>query len=332
MMFRAAIALVALAMPAFAQHGGTHAGSFGNRGFSRAGGFSSHPSFSHPVFSQSPSFARPAQPARYPTSYGRSPGTGFRGTGQPNYLNRRAPYNGSSSLRTPYNGNRYNGNRFVAGSPTPGRSPIDPRRAGLSRGRDRDQDRDRDRFDARRRQFQGWYGNTYPNWPGYGNGYPFLIDPNSYNLGLYDWGDSDNSESDSSQPGSYEPGSYEPDQAPGSSVPGSYEPGSYVSDQSGPAPLYPPPYPGEGYGPPSPQLAAAAPSAPSASAQPLTVIFKSGRAPIEVENYLMTAKVLTDLDSEHYEQIPLDQIDLAATRRFNSFAGVEFQVPAASRN
>jgi hypothetical protein len=62
------------------------------------------------------------------------------------------------------------------------------------------------------------------------------------------------------------------------------------------------------------------------------VIFKSGRAPIEVENYLMTAKVLTDLDSEHYEQIPLDQIDLAATRRFNSFAGVEFQVPAASRN
>jgi len=42
----------------------------------------------------------------------------------------------------------------------------------------------------------------------------------------------------------------------------------------------------------------------------------------------MTAKVLTDLDSEHYEQIPLDQIDLAATQRFNSFAGVNFQVPS----
>ena len=66
--------------------------------------------------------------------------------------------------------------------------------------------------------------------------------------------------------------------------------------------------------------------------QSLTVIFKSGRAPIEVENYLMTAKVLTDLDSEHYEQIPLDQIDLAATQNFNKAAGVEFQVPGASRN
>jgi hypothetical protein len=318
MMFRAAIALVALALPAFAQHGGAHAGSFGNRGFSRAGGFSSHPSFSHPVFSQSPSFARPAQPAQYPTSYGRSPGTGFRAIGPPNHSGLRIPYNGSSSLRTPYNGNRYNTNRFVAARTSPGRSPYDPRRAGLSRGRDRDQDRDRDRFNARRRQFQNWYVSTYPNWPGY----PYLIDPNFYNLGLYDWGDSDNSAYDSSQPGSYEP-----DQAPGSSVSGSYE-----SDQNGPAPLYPPPYPGEGYGPPSPQLAAAAPSAPSASAQPLTVIFKSGRAPIEVRNYLMTAKILTDLDSEHYEQIPLDQIDLAATKRFNSFAGVEFQVPGPSRD
>jgi hypothetical protein len=46
----------------------------------------------------------------------------------------------------------------------------------------------------------------------------------------------------------------------------------------------------------------------------------------------MTAKVLTDLDSEHFEQIPLDQIDLAATRRFNTFAGVDFQIPAPSRN
>jgi hypothetical protein len=62
------------------------------------------------------------------------------------------------------------------------------------------------------------------------------------------------------------------------------------------------------------------------------VIFKSGRAPIEVRNYLMTAKVLTDLDSEHYEQIPLDQIDLAATQNFNRAAGVDFQVPAASRD
>jgi hypothetical protein len=320
MMFRAAIALVVLALPAFAQHGGTRAGSFGNRGFSRAAGSSSRPAFSHPVFSESPSFARPAPPARYGSRYGSLPGAGFRGTGQPNYLNRRTPYNGSSSLRTPYsgtpyNGNCYNGNRFVAGRPAPSRSLYDPRRAGPSRGRDWD----RDRFDTRRRQFQNWYVSTYPNWPGY----PYLIDPNFYNLGLYDWGDSDNSapgsyESVSSQPGSYEPGSYES--------------GNYESDQSGPAPVYPPPYPDQGYYASNRQLAAAAPSASSAPEQSLTVIFKSGRAPIEVQNYLMTAKVLTDLDSEHYEQIPLDQIDLAATQNFNRAAGVDFQIPAASRD
>ena len=229
----------------------------------------------------------------------------------------RIPYNGSSSLRTPYNGNRYNGSRFVAGRPTPDRSPYDQGRAGLSRGRDRD------RFDARRRQFQSWYVLNYPAWPGYGygSGYPYLLDPNYYNLGLYDWGDSDNS-----APGNDQSNSTQPD---------SYMPGSYAPDQSGPAPPYPPPYPNqgppysnEGYAAPSPRPAYAATSAPSAPAQPLTVIFKSSRDPIEVENYLMTAKVLTDLDSEHYEQIPLDQIDLAATRRFNSFAGVNFQVPS----
>ena len=314
MMFRAVIALIALALPAFAQHGGAHAGSFGNRGFSRAGGTSSHPAFSHPGFSGSPSFARPAQPARYPTSrgprYGSSTGVGSRAFGPPNH----------SSLRTPYNGSRYSGNRFP-----PGRSSYDPMRAGPTRGRDRD------RFDARRRQFQGWYVNTYPNWSGYGAGYPyprypFLPDPNLYNLGLYNWGDSDNSASGNYESDNSAPGGYAPDQAPA----------SYAPDQNGPAPLSPPSYPSErprySDAAPSGRPAYAAPSAPSLPTQPLTVIFKSGRAPIEVENYLMTAKVLTDLDSDHYEQIPLDQIDLAATRRFNTFAGVEFQVPAASRN
>jgi hypothetical protein len=48
---------------------------------------------------------------------------------------------------------------------------------------------------------------------------------------------------------------------------------------------------------------------------------------MEIQNYMMTAKILTDLDSEHYEQIPLDEINLAATQNFNKVAGVDFQVP-----
>ena len=180
----------------------------------------------------------------------------------------------------------------------------------MSRGFDRDRggNPDRDRFDRRRRQFQNWVVNSYTYWPGY----PYLFGPNAYNLGLDNWDDSDDTASDTSQPG------------------------SYASDQNGPAPLYPPPYPdqrpsypGEGYAAPGAQ---ASPAAPAISGMPLTLIFKNGRAPISVRNYMMTSRVLTDLDSQHYEQIPLDQIDLAATERFNTFAGVDFQVPGPSRN
>jgi hypothetical protein len=322
MMFRAAVAFLALALPAFAQHGGSHAGSSGSRGFSGNAGFSSHPAFSQPAFSrpafsQSPNFARPAQPARYGPSYGPQyrpmPNAGYPAASPAGI---RSPYTGNRYIGSRYNGSTYNGNRQSAA-----RAPYNSSAAGLSRGPDTNHDRDR--FDARRRQFQNWYANTYPYW----SGYPYLLNPNLYNLGLYDWSDSDDSapanyESDSSQPGGYVPGSYESDQAPES-----YLSDSYLSDQNGPALDYPP-YPNQAYAAPN-QIASAAPPSP---AQPLTVIFKSGRSPIEIQNYMMTAKVLTDLDSEHYEQIPLNEINLAATQNFNKVAGVDFQVPIASRD
>jgi hypothetical protein len=79
--------------------------------------------------------------------------------------------------------------------------------------------------------------------------------------------------------------------------------------------------------------AGAAPAfAPSLPELPLTVIFKGGRSPAKIQNYMMTARMLIDLDSQHYEQIPLDQIDAAATERVNSAAGVVFQIPGASRD
>jgi hypothetical protein len=306
MMFRAAVAVLALALPAVAQHGGSHAGSSGSRGFSGNAGFSSHPAFSQPAFSQpafsrpafsrSPNFVRPAQPARYGPSYGPQyrpmPGVGYRAIGPQNYSTLRSPYTGT------YSGNRYGGTRLAAGRPS-----YTPAAAGLSRGSDRD------RFDARRRQFRDWYVNSYPYW----SGYPYLLNPNFYNLGLYDWSDPDNSDSASYEPDGSQPGSYLTDQ-------------SY--DQSGSVPDYPP-YPNQGYAAPN-QIVPAAPDAPS-PAQPLTVFFKSGRDPMKIQNYLITTKVLTDLDSEHYEQIPLDEINLAATQNFNRVAGVDFQVPLSVR-
>jgi hypothetical protein len=296
MMFRAAVALLALALPAFAQHGGAHAGSSGSRGFSGNAGFSSHPSFSQPSFSrpsfsQSPNFARPAQPARYGTSYGSqyrySSGAGYRDAGPAGI---RSHYTANRYTGT-YSGNRYTENRLAAGRPS-----YSPAATALSRSSDRD------RFDARRRQFHNWYVNTYPNLLGY----PYLLNPNFYNLGLYDWSDSDNSVTDDSVSDQNALAPY-PDQ------------GSQYPDPS-------PAYPDERDTAPN-QIAEAAPGAP-APAQPLTVFFKTGRDPMKIQNYLITAKVLTDLDSEHYEQIPLDEINLAATQNFNKVAGVEFQIPS----
>ena len=156
MMFRATIVFLALAVPAFAQRGSAHAGSIGGRGFSGPAGFSSHPAFSRPSFSQSPGFARSAPASRYGSF------AGYRTYAQP-------------GLRSPYYGNR-----FAARRPS-----YDPRGIGVSRSFDRDRGRnpDRDRFDRRRREFQNWVVNTYAYWPGY----PYLYDPNAYNLALYDW-------------------------------------------------------------------------------------------------------------------------------------------------
>jgi hypothetical protein len=192
----------------------------------------------------------------------------------------------------------------------------------LSAGRSHGGDRDGDRFDHRRRDFQNWRITSYPYWAGY----PYLYDPNAYNLGLYDWNDSDDSGSGDATPGMSGTENDESAQSPGNNA----------SDETGQAPFYPPAYPsarppysGEATAEPQRQIV---PGPSSGLEQPLTVIFRGGRAPIKVQNYMMTATVLTDLDREHYEQIPLDEIDVSATAQVNKTAGLDFQVPAAARN
>ena len=201
-----------------------------------------------------------------------------------------------SNLRIPYNRNP-----FLAGRPPSyamGRQPASAQNRTLHRGGSSNGDL----FARRRRSFNNWYVSNYPTWPGYAG--PYLIDP-----GFYDWDDSDNSADNS----------------------------GYLQSDATPDDLAP--YPDDGYGPPGEippasaqdqQRAFAGPA--SASGQALTVIFKSGRDPVKMQNYMMTAKVLTDLDSRHYEQIPIDQIDVVATQWANSAVGVRFEIPSASRN
>lgn len=62
-----------------------------------------------------------------------------------------------------------------------------------------------------------------------------------------------------------------------------------------------------------------------------TLVYKNGRPSEQIHNYLLTAKTLYVLDSSRRREIPLDEVDLAATQKVNQEAGVDFQVPTAAR-
>jgi hypothetical protein len=71
------------------------------------------------------------------------------------------------------------------------------------------------------------------------------------------------------------------------------------------------------------------PSRPSSaleSEQAVTLVFKDGRPPEQIHNYVLTRTTIYVRD-QHHRDIPLDQLDLAATQRLNHDAGVDFQLP-----
>jgi hypothetical protein len=63
-------------------------------------------------------------------------------------------------------------------------------------------------------------------------------------------------------------------------------------------------------------------------AQPATtLIFKDGRPPAQVHNYVLTGSTLYDLDGELRKEIPLALLDVPATIEANRAAGVDFALP-----
>jgi hypothetical protein len=143
-----------------------------------------------------------------------------------------------------------------------------------------------------------------------------VIDP-----GLYDWGDS----GDSSQ----NPASYS--NAPYSDSSGSAEPDYGADSGDPPENYYTQAPPASAMMPRQPVSASAAPVLPSPQ-EPLLVIFKDRRAPAKIQNYILSSTSLTNLDRDHHQQIPLDQIDIAATQQANRAHGLEFQIPGTSRD
>jgi hypothetical protein len=78
-------------------------------------------------------------------------------------------------------------------------------------------------------------------------------------------------------------------------------------------------------------------SGPSASARPapeseeaVTLVFKDGRVPEQIHNYMLSRTTLSVLD-KHHQEIPVDELDLAATAKVNRDAGVDFHLPGDSK-
>ncbi len=190
--------------------------------------------------------------------------------------------------------------------------------------------------DHDRRRGYGWSG--VPLWTGWG--YPFIP-----NYPLF-YGD-DFADSDSQQPGYSDQQGYSDQAGYGAGQPNPNYPGGYGPDYSAQPPS-PSPYDSAGPSPagapyqPSPQLprearapyrsSAAAPLSESTTVpeSPLTLVFRDGRPPEKIHNYLLTATTLSILD-QHHRDIPIDQLDLAATARVNREAGVDFQLPGEAR-
>jgi len=154
----------------------------------------------------------------------------------------------------------------------------------------------------------GIYGWGAPIYPGWGWGYPYLLP--SY----LDYPESYDSSQDSYNAAPQPP----PDNGP-------YE--ERPADEYGPPP--------SGSYTPWPYGSQPAPSQAELSSlpvpePPVTLVFKDGRPPQQIHNYLLTASTLSVLDQRR-QDIPVDQIDLAATAKVNRDAGVSFALPGGSR-
>ena len=133
----------------------------------------------------------------------------------------------------------------------------------------------------------------------YGTGVPYGV-PGW--MGSYPYGYGDTTDSDDSQATA--------DAAPD------------VSDSQPPLEPYPPP-PLEPW---QPNSVLPHPSPAPGSEDAVTLIFKDGRPPEQIHNYLLTRTTLY-VGDQNRRDIPTSQLDLVATAKVNHDAGIDFRLP-----
>jgi hypothetical protein len=89
--------------------------------------------------------------------------------------------------------------------------------------------------------------------------------------------------------------------------------------------------PSEPYQPPAlepwqPNSVLPHPTPAAGSEEAVTLIFKDGRPPEQIHNYLLTRTTLY-IDDSYHRVIPTSQLDLVATAKANQDAGVDFHLP-----
>jgi hypothetical protein len=276
-----------------AQRGGGHGGFSGHSASSSHAGFSG--SAFHGGFSGSGSAPR-----------GFSPG-GFRSA--PRYGFGTAPrYNfGTPGFGTPF------ANRFSPYTRVPfgSRGNLGPRLAGNSIS------------GSFARSGLAYDGHRPPyrrgNRSGRNNGAPWAVWPYNYGFAGYPdfyiyppWWDYD--DSDESPDQGYAP----------------QEP--YPQDYGYPPPDQEPEYPAPPAWPASNAPQSNASSQITASPQPdelVTIVFNDGRPAEKIHNYMLTPTTLYVMD-QHQSEIPVAELNLAATAKLNREAGIDFALPSPS--
>ncbi|MFC5861428.1 hypothetical protein ACFPT7_03925 [Acidicapsa dinghuensis] len=159
------------------------------------------------------------------------------------------------------------------------------------------------RSDRYRRPYRGPRRSPYVNtawniWPGWTVPY-YIGYPDDYG---YDYEDNGDDPTNQAQP--YQEDAY--NEAP-------------YAEEPEPWPAYPPTQP-----------VSSQTSAPPAQQETVTLIFKDGRQPEQIRNYMITGSTLYVLDQKRQE-IPIKDLDLTATVTTNRGAGVDFQLPQGTR-
>jgi hypothetical protein len=62
----------------------------------------------------------------------------------------------------------------------------------------------------------------------------------------------------------------------------------------------------------------------------VTLVFKDGRAPVQIHDYVLTRSTVYVWD-RHQRVIPIDQIDMVATAKANQDAGIDFELPESAK-